>query len=159
MGDRGLEAQETAGVIAPPPLIFLGGLVVGLLIGGAAPAPSLPRGLTPAVGIVAIAAGLCVGLWAARTMRRAGTAIQTRVPTTALVTTGPFAYSRNPLYVSMTVLSAGVAVAARSAWALVLLVLVLVVVRWGVIAREERYLERKFGDEYRRYKTRVRRWL
>lgn len=158
MADTPLEARETAGVIARPPLIFLGGLTLGLVLGVALP-PSLPRGLPWAAGAGLIAAGLCFGVWAARTMRSAGTAVRTSEPTTALVTTGPFALSRNPLYVSMTVLYVGIAVAARSVWALALLIAVLVVVRWGIIAREERYLERKFGDEYRRYKARVRRWL
>ncbi len=92
-------------------------------------------------------------------MGRAGTSIKPTVPTTALVTTGPFRFSRNPLYVSVTLFYLGIAIAARSLWALALLLVVLVVMQRGVIDREERYLERRFGADYLRYKERVRRWI
>ena len=92
-------------------------------------------------------------------MRRAGTSERTSVPTTALVTTGPFRFSRNPLYVALTLAYLGIAVAAQSLWALALLIVVLIVMQQGVIGREERYLERPFGADYLRYKERVRRWI
>jgi len=92
-------------------------------------------------------------------MRRAGTAVSTRIPTAALVTTGPFRFSRNPLSVSSTLFYLGIAIAAQSLWALVLLPVVLAVVQHGVIYREERYLEDRFGADYVRYKDRVRRWI
>ena len=92
-------------------------------------------------------------------MLRAGTAIRPTIPTTALVTTGPFRFTRNPLYVGATIIYVGIAVAARSLWALALLLVVLAVMQRGVIDREEHYLERKFGADYVRYKERVRRWI
>jgi protein-S-isoprenylcysteine O-methyltransferase Ste14 len=153
------DANDTAAVIAPPPLIYLAGLVVGLILGAAVPTPFFARGAASVVGAVLIAAALWLALWGVRTMRRAGTSVRPDVPTTALVTTGPFDFSRNPLYVSLALLYGGIAVAARSLWALLLLIVVLAVVDRGVIGREERYLERKFGVDYREYKTRVRRWL
>lgn len=153
------DAKDAAAVIAPPPLIYLAGLVAGLLLGAAVPTPFLARGAASVIGAVLIAAALWLALWGVRTMRRAGTSVRPDVPTTALVTTGPFGFSRNPLYVSLALLYAGVAIAARSLWALLLLVVVLAVVHRGVIGREERYLERKFGVDYLRYKARVRRWL
>ena len=92
-------------------------------------------------------------------MRGAGTSVKTSVPTTALVSTGPFQFSRNPLYVSLTLFYLGISIAAQSLWALALLIVVLVVMQRGVINREERYLEHKFGAEYVRYKELVRRWI
>ena len=80
-------------------------------------------------------------------------------PTTALVIEGIYRYSGNPLYTSMAFFYAGIALAAASLWALAFLVPTLVIVRDGVIAREEAYLERKFGDDYRHFRTAVRGWL
>jgi protein-S-isoprenylcysteine O-methyltransferase Ste14 len=80
-------------------------------------------------------------------------------PTTALVTEGPFRYSRNPSYVALTLLYVGVALLINALWILLLVVPALVVLRYGVIAREEAYLTRKFGEAYRQYTTQVRRWL
>jgi protein-S-isoprenylcysteine O-methyltransferase Ste14 len=80
-------------------------------------------------------------------------------PTTAIVTKGPFRYSRNPLYVSLTLLYLGVALIINVLWIVLLVVPVLVVMQRGVIGREEAYLERKFGEKYLSYKARVRRWV
>jgi len=110
-------------------------------------------------GAVLIVIAMWLSVWGVRVMHRAGTSEKTSLPTTALVTTGPFRFSRNPLYVSLTLGYIGIAVAAQSLWALALLIVVLVVMQKGVISREERYLERKFGADYLRYKERVRRWI
>jgi protein-S-isoprenylcysteine O-methyltransferase Ste14 len=80
-------------------------------------------------------------------------------PTTALVTEGPFRYSRNPIYVALTLLYVGVALLINALWILLLIVPAVLVLRYGVIAREEAYLARKFGDAYRQYMAQVRRWL
>ena len=154
-----MKTIDTAGVIAPPPLIYLTSLVIGLVLRALVPTPSLPRGLALMVGAVLIAIAVWLSLWGVRVMHRAGTSEKTSLPTTALVTTGPFRYSRNPLYVSLTLAYLGIAVAAQSLWALALLIVVLAVVQRGVIDREERYLERRFGADYLRYKERVRRWI
>jgi len=154
-----MDRQETSGVIAPPPLIYLAGLVTGLLLSAAAPIPFLPRGLVQALGAILIVTAVGVAFWGIREMRRAGTSVDPRDPTTALVTNGPFGFSRNPLYVSLTLCYLGIALAARSLWAIALLVVVLAVMQRGVIDREERYLEQKFGADYTRYKERVRRWI
>ena len=95
-------------------------------------------------------------------MRRfvaAGTNIPPNLPTTALVVDGIYGWTRNPLYLGATLVYLGLSVAAGSLWAIVLLAPLLWVINVGVIAREERYLERKFGDAYRAYKGRVRRWI
>ena len=158
-GGGHINTRTTAGVIARPPLIYLAGLVIGLVVGALAPRPILPENLRYAVGIPLIAAAMALLVWASTTMRRAGTSVRTSDPTTALVTTGPFRLSRNPLYISLTLCYAGIALAAQSLWALLLLLAVLVVMRRGVIDREERYLEGKFGQDYLQYRARVRRWI
>lgn len=157
-GEEG-KTSRTAGVIAPPPLIYLAGVVIGLLLPRPIPGPILPAGLAGSLGAVLIATAVGVSLWGVREMRRAGTAVNPRVPTTSLVTTGPFRLSRNPLYVSLTLCYLGIAIAAQSVWALALLPVVLAVMHYGVIHREERYLEGRFGAEYARYRARVRRWM
>lgn len=154
-----MSKQDTPGVIAPPPLIYLAALVIGLGLGYLVPTPFLPRSLAYRLGAVLILIGAGIIISARRMMQRAGTAINPTIPTTALVITGPFRFTRNPLYVGATLIYVGIAVAARSLWALALLLVVLAVMQRGVIDREEHYLERKFGADYVRYRDRVRRWI
>ena len=92
-------------------------------------------------------------------MRRAGTSVNPTEPTTVLVMDGPFKFTRNPLYLSLALFYAGVATLVNALWAMLMLPIVLLVINRGVIGREERYLERKFGEQYIQYKERVRRWL
>lgn len=152
-------ARDRPGVIAPPPLIYLAGLAVGAGLDWAWPAPLLPQLAQYVLGGVLIAAGLGLILTCALLFRRHGTHIEPYRPTLALVTAGPYRVSRNPIYVGLTLAAAGVAAAVDSAWMLAMLVPVLVVMHFGVIQREEAYLEAKFGDAYRVFRGRTRRWL
>ena len=102
---------------------------------------------------------MALAVWFARTMREADTTIRIDKPVSALVQEGPFRYTRNPGYLSLTMLYAGIAALRNALWALLLLPLVLYMIQREVIQREERYLERTFGEEYLDYKTRVRRWV
>ncbi len=97
--------------------------------------------------------------WFASTLRRAETTIRIDRPVSRLVTGGPFRHSRNPGYLSFAMIYAGVATLGRSLWAILLLPAALTTVQRTIIDKEERYLERRFGEEYLRYKARVRRWL
>jgi protein-S-isoprenylcysteine O-methyltransferase Ste14 len=151
--------QDTSGVIAPPPLIYLAALIIGLVLHYLAPTPFIPRGLAYGLGGVLLMIAAWISISAERVMRKAGTAVKPTIPTTALVIEGPFRFTRNPLYVGLTLFYLGIAFAVQSFWALVLLLVVLVVMKRGVIDREEHYLERKFGADYLRYKERVRRWI
>ena len=159
------EAQDNPGVIAPPPLIYAGALVLGLIAKGRLakrpylPATFLPRGISRALGWPLVIGGLAIGLLGFREMHRAGTSVDPYEPTTAIVTGGPYRFTRNPLYVGMTSIYAGITARANALPAALLLPPVLHLMRRGVIEREEAYLERKFGDEYLRYKGRVRRWI
>ena len=152
-------AKDTPGVIALPPFIYLEFLFVGFVIDYFLPFPVLPDDLQFLVGSVLIAGGLIPFFLAVLKFRKAGTNIPTRKPTTAVVTTGPYRFTRNPIYLGMTTVYAGIAITADSVWVLGLLILVLLIMNRGVIDREEKYLAGKFGEEYRRYKETVRRWL
>ena len=155
--------KDTPGVIAFPPLIYGAGIVAGLVLHQLWPLPVLPAdhpaGLRYALAGAPIAAALALVVWALPQFRRLGTSVSVHQPSTALITTGPYRFTRNPLYLALALIQAGIAVAADQLWIAVLLLPALLVVRSGVIAREERYLERKFGQPYRDYCARVRRWL
>ena len=111
------------------------------------------------LGGVALVAGIALQTSFIVAFGRKGTSVEPWKPTTAIVTTGPYRFTRNPAYLGMALISVGIALLADAPWALVPLPLVLVVIDRGVIAREERYLERKFGREYLDYKARARRWI
>jgi len=145
--------KDLPGVIAPPPLIFLIPFLIGYLCRNL-----LPRLGSPAIGSVLAVAGVAIGAWAFVTMLRARTNIAPYKPSTTVVSGGPYRFSRNPIYVAMTLLYAGAALSFRIIPALILLPIALLLLHFGVIRREERYLEAKFGDRYREYRSRVRRW-
>jgi len=145
-------------VIAPPPLLFAGPWLGGVVLDVLLPLPSLPSGLRLA-GAPVLAAGAALVGWFFTTMRRAGTPVDPREAPTALVTVGPFRLTRNPGYVGLTLMYVGLSLLAASRWPLVVLPAALVSVDRGVIVREERYLEQRFGSDYRGYRRRVRRWI
>jgi protein-S-isoprenylcysteine O-methyltransferase Ste14 len=150
---------DAPGVLVWPPLLYGGAFLLGLVLAWLLPLERLPTTPARIAGALCAMAGLGIARWGEQVMHRAGTNVRPDRPSTALVTDGPFRYTRNPLYVGLTLLYAGVALLIPSTWPLLLLVPVLLVMRWGVIAREERYLERTFGEPYRAYLGRVRRWL
>ena len=150
--------------VPPQPVAYLGPLILGWLLNRKIPAPFLPRGLTRILGLPVIGGGALLGGWTYRTMRRADTPIIGEPfvpgkPTSILITDGPFRYTRNPGYVAGAVVYAGVASLTNALWAFLFLPVVLLIMQRTAIEREERYLERKFGEEYLRYKAQVRRWI
>ena len=153
------ELPDNPGVIAPPPLIYAGPLAVGLLLNLKFPMRFLPRKVAAILGVTLIGASVGLVSRAFQRMRRAGTNVNPTEPATVLVMEGPFKFTRNPLYLSLTLFYAGVATLVNALWAMLLLPIVLFVVNREVIEREERYLERKFGEQYMKYKGRVRRWI
>ena len=151
--------RDVPGVVAPPPLILLGFLLAGSALDWIRPLPLLPAAAQYAIGGVLIAVASAVAFSAIACFLRAGTNVPTRRPATALVIVGPYRFSRNPIYVGMILLLLGIGIMVDSLWILALAVPLALVLRYGVIAREERYLEGKFGDAYRAYRARVRRWI
>jgi protein-S-isoprenylcysteine O-methyltransferase Ste14 len=153
---------ETAGLIARPPLLFLGALLIGFVLDrllrlpfpvpGIHLGPWIVGGPLMLIGLGLAAAGM-------RNFSRAGTPVRSIRPTRALVTTGIHGWTRNPIYLGMFLVYGGIGVAARSPWTLLLALPLAITMRYGVVAREEAYLERRFGNAYRDYKGRVRRWL
>ena len=151
--------QDIPGIRVPPPLVYLLGLKLGFLLDRRAQVPFLPCGVARVLGWPLVGGGMALAVWFARTMRGADTTIRIDKPVSSLVQDGPFRYTRNPGYVALTLIYAGIATLRNALWAILLLPLVLYVIERMVIEREERYLERTFGEEYLTYKARVRRWM
>jgi protein-S-isoprenylcysteine O-methyltransferase Ste14 len=152
---------DSSGVRIPPPLIYIVGFLVGVALELAFPIAALPLALAVSAALIGFAIWLALDGAAMLHFRRARTSMVPMKPSTALVTSGPYGYgfTRNPMYVGMAVLYAALALALGVIWALAFLPVVIFAVDRLVIAREEPYLERKLGDNYRDYKRRVRRWL
>jgi protein-S-isoprenylcysteine O-methyltransferase Ste14 len=153
------DEQDKAGVVAPPPLIYLGALIFGLLLNRRVPIGFLPPRIASGLGWPLLGGGVLLLGWFERAMRQADTPASPYKPVSHIATEGPFRYTRNPGYLSMAMIYAGIATIAKALWAILLLPVALLVIQRGVIEREERYLERKFGEEYLRYKAKVRRWI
>jgi protein-S-isoprenylcysteine O-methyltransferase Ste14 len=156
------DTRDTAGVIAPPPLIGAVVVVFGLVLDRLVPAyvlsVLLSRGERIVIGGAIMAAGIALALPAILAFRRAGTEVEPWKPSSALVTDGIYRRLRNPMYVGATLLLAGFAVVFASDWTLVMTVAFAGVVHYGVVKREELYLEAKFGNAYRKYKAQVPRY-
>ncbi len=151
--------KDNPEVIAAPPLIYLAFLLIGLALNYLWPVAVLPSGIQYIAGSAFAAPGGIIILFSLPQFRKAHTNFSPLKPTTSLITGGPFRFSRNPAYLSLSLLYVGIGIAADNLWVLGLLVPTLALMHYGVIFREERYLERKFGEEYLRYKASVRRWL
>jgi protein-S-isoprenylcysteine O-methyltransferase Ste14 len=145
--------------VARPPLIYLGAFFIVVVCRWLRPMPIVAegRGLWP--GLVLIALGVGVAIWGRRTMEAAGTNINPALPAKTIVSSGPFRFSRNPLYLCLTVMYLGLTLAVNTWWGIAVVVPLIIVMHAGVVLREERYLEKKFGEPYRQYRARVRRYL
>lgn len=150
---------DTAGVIAPPPLIILITLGIGFGVCAVMGTGSLPSAVALSVGLaLTIFGGGLLGSFV-RAFARAQTPLDPNTPSQALVTDGPYRLTRNPGYLGMVLTYAGIAILTNAPWALVPLPAAIAIIDRGVIAREERYLTRRFGQPYENYARRVRRWI
>ena len=154
-----MTTKKTAGVIAPPPLIFATLYLVGYGLQKIYPSDLLYSDIARYVGWLPIAGAFALAIWAIRVMRKADTSENPFKETTALVTDGPYKVTRNPMYVSLTLLYIGVALVLRMVWPLATLPIAILILHHGVILREEKYLEQLFADKYREYLTKAPRWL
>ncbi|MEC4677007.1 MAG: isoprenylcysteine carboxylmethyltransferase family protein [Nitrospirota bacterium] len=157
----GQDFKDKAVVIAPPPLIFAALLILGLLIHRAFPVRFLPDmyAVRQAVGIFLLIVPTVLSVLSLITLWKRNTTVGFNKPTAEIVNDGPFRFTRNPLYVSLLLFYCGIAVLLNSLWFILLLPVMFVVIDRGVVRREEKYLEQKFGEEYLRYKKSVRRWI
>ena len=147
-------------VLTPPPFIFLGALATGMALQAVWPLRLLPHSLTARLlGGCLVLGGLGMSGAVVHHFRRAGTPVSPLRDSRRLVLTGPYRFSRNPDYLGQALVTGGLGLLLGSGWVLLALVPALLIVRYAVIAREERYLEERFGEDYRRFRSHVRRWL
>jgi protein-S-isoprenylcysteine O-methyltransferase Ste14 len=151
---------DTAQVIIRPPLAWGLAVIAGLALNWLLPLPFLPTDLPAGwLGAMVFVLALALVAWAIVTLTRAGSNVPTNRPTTTIVESGPYRFTRNPVYLGMFLGLIGLAIAFDNLWLLMMLVPFALVIRYGAVAREEAYLKRKFSDVYRGYHSRVRRWL
>ena len=149
---------DTAQVIIRPPLVWALAVIAGFALNWLIPLPFVPAAVPAGwLGGAVFVVALALFAWAITTITRTGSNVPTNMPTTSIVDTGPYRFTRNPIYLGMMLGLVGLAIAFDNPWLLVALVLFGVVIRYGVVAREEAYLGRKFGEAYRQYRSRVRR--
>lgn len=142
-----------------PPLVYLGSIGLGVLVHLLWPVQWLPASVSVPIGVMTMLVAGALFISAVRTLRKAGTPVPGNRPTTIIVSAGPYRFSRNPIYLAFTLLQLGLA-AWLNALGLMLAVLpAAALMALVVVPREERYLERKFGESYLQYKARVRRYL
>ena len=140
-----------------PPRVYLAAIVIGVLLQLVVPLPFLPRPI--AAGALLVVAAIALLWYSVTVFRAAGTPVPARKPTTAIVRTGPYRFSRNPIYLAYSLFQLGIAIWMNSLWLLATLAVAIALMHFIVIRREEQYLERRFGLEYLRYKASVRRWV
>ncbi|HMK14502.1 MAG TPA: isoprenylcysteine carboxylmethyltransferase family protein [Burkholderiales bacterium] len=151
--------RDNPGVIVFPPLLYGIAFVVVLALRWFWPVPIFDHTIALWPGIALIVLAIGIALWGRRVLLAVGTNVNPSLPTTAIVTSGPFRFSRNPLYIALMFLYLGLTLAVNTWWGIVVLVPLLILMHYGVILREERYLEAKFGQSYRQYCSKVRRYL
>jgi protein-S-isoprenylcysteine O-methyltransferase Ste14 len=157
-----MRTNDYADVTVKPPLLFGAALALGYVLSlywPLGPGLASPNALALTVGLLFIVLGFALAIFSVRAFRRAGTNVVPGQPATALVTTGPYRVTRNPIYIGFVLVYFGLSIVLTSMWVLLLLIPTLVILQRGVVKREEAYLERKFGDAYRAYKARVPRWV
>jgi protein-S-isoprenylcysteine O-methyltransferase Ste14 len=154
--------QDYADVVIRPPILFAGAILLGCLLSWLVPlgpGPFSANGRALGAGGALALIGLALFAVSVRKFWQAGTSVIPGEPSTVLLDAGPFRFTRNPIYISFVIFYFGAAIMLTSAWMLVLLIPVLIILQRGVVEREEAYLQTKFGEAYRKYQARVPRWL
>jgi protein-S-isoprenylcysteine O-methyltransferase Ste14 len=154
------ESADTSNAIIRPPIAWAIAILAAIGVDWLYPLRFVPASVPRIwVGSGVFAVALALAIWAIVTITKAGSRVETNKPTTMIVTKGPFRFTRNPIYLGFLLGQAGLAIGFDNLWMLATLVPLYLVLRYGVIAREESYLEHKFPLDYLSYKSRVRRWL
>ena len=154
------EAEAGPGIRIPPPMFYLAALAMGIALEYLLwPIPVLGAPSRYVIASILIVVSAAIMPPVLIRFRRAGTSFDVRKAASSLITDGPYRFSRNPTYVSLTMLYLGIGILINNGWVLILVIPVFLVVDLWVIRGEERHLEAKFGEQYLRYKGTVRRWL
>jgi len=143
------EPTDNPGVIARPPLLYAGTLIVALLVNLIWPLPIFGDKLGRWCGLVLAVIGAAIVAWGRNSLVAGDTPVDPTLPTTAIVTSGPYRFSRNPLYVGLTAIFLGLTMTMNTWWGILALIPLALVMHNAVVLREERYLEQKFGEIYR----------
>jgi protein-S-isoprenylcysteine O-methyltransferase Ste14 len=159
MTDTQSTETDNAGVLAPPPVIYAGTALAAVALHWIAPQPLPGEEFRLAVGPILAVLSVVLAVASIRRFRKAGTNVRPWEPTTTIVDTGPYRFTRNPMYLGLTGLYVGIGLIVGNLWFAVLFPPLIIVMQRGVILREEVYLARKFGEPYLSYKAKVRRWI
>ena len=158
-------ADRGPAVVGRPILVVLAALALGSGLKHLLPLPAVVPGsgavhwTSAAIGAGLLLAGLALAISGIGNLSRAGTAVPTNRPASALVVTGIHGWTRNPVYLGFLLLCAGIGLLVRDAWMLIIMAPLAIYLRYGVVAREETYLEQRFGDAYGDYRSHVGRWI
>jgi protein-S-isoprenylcysteine O-methyltransferase Ste14 len=159
-GSRGASVPEAANVgLIRPPLVYLTAIALGLAVHFVWPVPLVSRSISTPVGLIVTLAAAALFVSAVRTLRAAGTPIPSNRPTTTIVRTGPYRFTRNPIYLAFSLFQLGLSLWVNSLGLLLTLIPAVALMALVVIPREEAYLEARFPSDYLPYKSSVRRWL
>jgi len=142
-----------------PPFVYLGSITLGLVLHLLWSVRLVPTSASTPLGAMVTVVAVALFVSAVRTFRAAGTPVPGNLPTTTIVRSGPYRFSRNPIYLAFSLLQLGLAFWVNSIALLIMLIPAVALMSVVVIPREERYLEARFPSEYLRYKASVRRWL
>jgi protein-S-isoprenylcysteine O-methyltransferase Ste14 len=142
-----------------PPFVYLAAILVGVGLDLLWPLRWLPAEIGAWIGVPLVILSLVLFFASTRRFKAAGTPVPGNKPTTSIVQSGPYRFSRNPIYLAFSILVLGIACWCNSVWLLGMLAVAVSLMSFVVIPREERYLQRRFGVEYLEYKAKVRRWL
>ena len=153
------EEADHPGVIAFPPLIFAVCAVVGILLHFLFPIHVMRHSVSVAVGVFLSVVSAALAIWAARVMKAAGTNVRPDRPALTIVRSGPYQWTRNPMYLSLCLLQLALGFVLDGWIALLFTIPLVLILHFGVIRREESYLEAKFGEQYLAFKRKVRRWI
>jgi len=152
-------STDNANIVAPAPVFYSVAFVLGLAANHFFPIPIMPGLLAVGVGALLLLISIPIAISAIFQLRKAGTAFDAAKTSTVLVTKGMYSHSRNPVYLSLTLLFTSIAFLVNSLFVLLAVPLAIICTQFAVIRPEERYLSEKFGDTYHQYKKKVRQWL
>jgi protein-S-isoprenylcysteine O-methyltransferase Ste14 len=150
---------SVANPVVRPPLVVLASLLSGAVLTAAWPLSFVPHVFRLPVGCLLVAMAAALFSYSIKQFRMAGTPVPGNKPATAIVRTGPYRFSRNPIYLAFFALHLGLAILVNSLWLVATLIPTVAIIAGVVVPREERYLTGRFGAEYLKYKASVRRWL